>query len=222
MKILLIADHEDKALWDYWSKQTQDRLEDVNLILSAGDLDADYLEFLVTMLNVPLVYVQGNHDEAYLKEPPLGCIDADGRVVDVKCGKSTEHVRILGLGGSMRYKEYAPYMFSEKEMKKRIAGLKKTILKDAVKGRLRGRRGIDILLMHAPCRGYGDLDDLPHQGFACFNDLLGRQRPILHVYGHVHRDYGRGGGREADFQRTLTHPSGTLLVNADRSYVIEC
>ena len=59
MKILLIADHEDKALWDYWSKQTQDRLADVNLILSAGDLDADYLEFLVTMLNVPLVYRWG-------------------------------------------------------------------------------------------------------------------------------------------------------------------
>ena len=115
MKILLIADHEDKALWDYWSKQTQDRLADVNLILSAGDLDADYLEFLVTMLNVPLVYVHGNHDEAYLKEPPLGCIDADGRVVDVKGGKTTEQVRILGLGGSMRYKE------SEKDDSERCA-----------------------------------------------------------------------------------------------------
>ena len=143
-------------------------------------------------------------------------------MVDVKGGKTTEQVRILGLGGSMRYKEYAPYMYSEKEMKKRIAGLKRTILKDALKGRLKGRRGIDILLTHAPCKGYGDLDDLPHQGFECFNDLLGRQHPKLHVYGHVHKDYGRGGEASADFQRTIRHPSGTLLVNADRSYVIEC
>ena len=220
MKILLIADHEDKALWDYWSAKTAERLSDVRLILSAGDLDADYLEFLVTMLNVPLVYIHGNHDGAYLKEPPKGCIDADGRVVDVKCGPS-ETVRILGLGGSMRYNAYAPHMYSEKEMKKRIAGLKKTILKDAVRGRLRGRRGIDILLTHAPCRGYGDLDDLPHQGFECFNDLLSRQKPGLHVYGHVHRAY-TGGSHDSSGGRTMTHPSGTVLINADTSYVIDC
>ena len=221
MKILLIADHEDKALWEHWSKKTQERLSAVKLILSAGDLDADYLEFLVTMLNVPLVYVHGNHDEKYRKKPPLGCVDADGRVVDIKVGKNSECIRILGLGGSMRYKEYAPHMYSEKEMAKRIAGLKRTVLRDAVKGRLKGRRGIDILLTHAPCKGYGDLNDLPHQGFDCFNDLLNRQRPKLHVYGHVHKNYTRGGGGSAGFQRVMTHPSGTLLVNADKSSIIE-
>ena len=28
----------------------------------AGDLDPDYLEFLVTVINKPLIYVRGNHD----------------------------------------------------------------------------------------------------------------------------------------------------------------
>ena len=34
------------------------------------------------------------------------------------------------------------------------------------------RTDFDILLTHAPCRGYGDMEDLPHRGFECFNDLL--------------------------------------------------
>ena len=86
MKILVIADHEEKALWDDWSEQTAEQFSDIDLILSAGDLDADYLEFLVTMLNVPLVYVHGNHDESYQKNPPQGCIDADEKIVEIKCG----------------------------------------------------------------------------------------------------------------------------------------
>ena len=134
MNILLIADHEEKALWDDWSEQMAKKFSDIDLILSAGDLDANYLEFLETMLNVPLVYIHGNHDETYLKEPPQGCIDADGKLIDIKCGDPSERIRILGLGGSMRYNEDAPYMFTEKEMKKRISGLKKTILKARVKG----------------------------------------------------------------------------------------
>ena len=33
--------------------------------------------------------------------------------------------------------------------------------------------GVDILLTHAPARGVGNLDDRPHQGFACFNEAIG-------------------------------------------------
>ena len=51
MKILLLSDTEDKALWDHYSP---DRLAGVDLILSCGDLRAEYLEFLVTMTNLPL------------------------------------------------------------------------------------------------------------------------------------------------------------------------
>ena len=215
MKILVIADHEEKALWDDWSEKVAERFSDIDLILSAGDLDADYLEFLVTMLNVPLVYVHGNHDESYQKNPPQGCIDADGKIVERKCGDPSEQIRILGLGGSMRYNDDAPYMLTEKEMKRRISGIRKTILNNTIKGKLRGKGAFEILLTHSPCKGCGDLEDLPHQGFACFNDLLNKRRPGLHVYGHVHRAYTE------DFQRTTTHPSGTLLVNADNYYVIE-
>ena len=218
MKILLISDHEEKALWDHWSGQTAERLSDVNLILSAGDLAADYLEFLVSMLNVPLVYVRGNHDEAYLNDPPEGCIDAEGKIVDVKGARTSEHVRILGLGGSMRYKPNSKCMFTEKEMKRRIAGMSAALLKNTLTGRLKGKNSFDILLTHAPCKGYGDLEDLPHQGFECFNDLLMRQHPLLHVYGHIHLAYCAG--NRSSLERTITHPSGTTLINAEGYTII--
>ena len=223
MKILMIADTEERALWDDWSEETAERLSDVGLILSAGDLDADYLEFLVTMLNVPLVYVRGNHDGDYDRKPPEGCIDADGRVVEISCADAggSRTIRILGLGGSMRYKDNADDMYSEEEMKRRIAGLKRTVLKDFAAGRLSGKREIDILLTHAPARGYGDLDDLPHRGFECFNELLERQRPMLHVYGHVHREYGAHPGGGGGFVRCMIHLSGATLINASGHYIFE-
>ena len=39
MKILVLADVESKYLWDYFEKE---KLEGIDLILSCGDLKADY------------------------------------------------------------------------------------------------------------------------------------------------------------------------------------
>ena len=69
MKILVIADMESKALWDYFEPEKR---EDVDLIISCGDLNPRYLEFLVTMAHCPLVYVRGNHDGHYDQNPPEG------------------------------------------------------------------------------------------------------------------------------------------------------
>ena len=94
MKILLISDEEDKYLWDFYQPG---RLKGIDLILSAGDLKAEYLSFLVTMANRPLLYVPGNHDGSYAQRPPEGCQCIDGKLVTVA------GLRILGLGGSALY-----------------------------------------------------------------------------------------------------------------------
>ncbi len=187
MKILAISDRADKALWDYY---TPEKLDGVELILSCGDLDPAYLEFLVTMTNATLLYVRGNHDKKYDDKPPQGCIPADGRLIDF------HGIRILGLGGSMRYKPGSD-MYTEEEMRRRI---RKTRIRLAVTG------GFDILMTHAPVKGYGDMEDLPHRGFACFEELLQKYRPAYMLYGHVHREYGR-------FPREIEHPCGTRIVN---------
>ena len=62
MKILVIADEESRSLWDYFSPA---KLEGIDMIISCGDLKANYLQFLVTFGNCPLLYVRGNHDTGY-------------------------------------------------------------------------------------------------------------------------------------------------------------
>lgn len=228
MKILLIADHEEKFLWDNWTEASAEKLSDVSLILSAGDLHPKYLEFLVTMLNVPLVYVRGNHDGLYVEEPPEGCDDADGHIVEVLAGSggSERKLRILGLGGSMRYNDDAGQMYTEDEMRVRVRKAERAInMRMAADMLFRPQKGaggsgggrrpaFDILLTHAPCRGYGDMEDLPHRGFECFNQLLDKYSPKLHCYGHIHQQYG-------GLKRQIRHPSGSLLVNGSGYQIID-
>lgn len=195
MKLLLISDEEEKHLYEYYDAA---RLRDIDLIISAGDLNVKYLEFLVTMGHAPLVYVPGNHDTYYASHPPMGCDNADDRIIDY------HGLRILGLGGSMEYKKDI-YLYSEKAMEKRIERLRNMI---------KFYNGFDILLTHSPAAGYGDLEDLPHKGFECFNDLLEKYHPKYMIHGHVHKTYG-------SFDRVRKHPSGTTIINAYSSYELE-
>lgn len=90
MKLLLLGDRESPYLWDYYKPGM---LSDYDLILSSGDLAAEYLSFIVTLARAPVLYVHGNHDGAYDKFPPEGCDCIEDRLVIYK------GLRILGLGG---------------------------------------------------------------------------------------------------------------------------
>ena len=195
MRILLVADEPSKALWDYYDGE---RLKGVDLILSAGDLPPQYLSFLVTFSNCPLLYVHGNHDGVYNMKNPDGCIDIDGKVYNF------EGVRIFGLGGSMNYNG-GPYQYTEKQMASRIRRSRPKLLLS---------RGFDILLTHAPVLGLDDQEDLPHRGFAAFDRLLERYRPQYMVHGHVHMNYAR------NIPRTIRHRE-TTVINAYERYVLE-
>ena len=198
MKVLILADEEVKSLGEYYDPE---KTRGVDLIISCGDLNHKYLEFLETMVNCPLLYVKGNHDKSYLSAPPEGCIDIDDRIYDYK------GLRVLGLGGSMRYHPTNPCMYTEEEMRQRIRKLNRMIAL---------HNGFDILVTHSPARGYGDMDDLPHMGFACFNSLLTKWKPKYMFYGHVHANYQCG-----KFQRECAHPSGTRIINAYESHIVE-
>ena len=71
---MVIADEESKYLWDFFDKS---KLEGVDLIISCGDLNPNYLSFLTTFAAAPVLYVHGNHDEKYDRTPPEGCICID-------------------------------------------------------------------------------------------------------------------------------------------------
>lgn len=171
MKILAIADEESKGLWEYFDKKKQ---EGVDLIISCGDLDPAYLSFLVTLTSIPVLYVHGNHDGKYEKSPPDGCICIEDQIYVHK------GIRILGLGGSMRYSA-GTHQYTERQMKQRAARLRFQIFR---------RRGFDILVTHAPAYQLNDGRDLPHQGFQVFRRLLEKYRPKFFLHGHVHLSYG--------------------------------
>lgn len=195
MKILVVADEPELRLWDYYQPS---RTEGVDLILSCGDLPPEYLEFLTTVVNRPLLFVRGNHDGIYDRKYPEGCIDIDDQVYNYN------GLRILGLGGSKRYRPGAD-MYTEKEMQKRIRKLK---------GTFQFTNGFDILLTHAPAAGYGDLEDLPHTGFECFNDLMETYHPAYMFFGHVHESYG-------NFTRSFEHECGTKIMNGYGSVMVD-
>ena len=171
MRILAIADEPSPRLW---GDHCREALSSVDLILSAGDLPARYLSFLTCFTNAPVVYVHGNHDDRYDREPPEGCMSAEGKIVLVR------GVRILGLGGSIRYRPDGTHMYTEKEMAARIRSLRRE---------LKSAGGFDILLAHSPVAGIGDQPDLAHRGFECFKPLLRQYRPAVVFHGHVHQAY---------------------------------
>lgn len=69
MKILILADVESKYLWDYFDKS---KLEGVDLILSCGDLNPQYLSFLASFTQSPVLYVRGNMMTAMNRHRPEG------------------------------------------------------------------------------------------------------------------------------------------------------
>ena len=194
MRILAISDEPSQKLW---GERCREALAGVDLILSAGDLPSSYLSFLTCFTNAPVIYVHGNHDDHYAQKPPEGCLSADGKILLVK------GVRILGLGGSYRYRPDCTHMYTEKEMASRIASLRR---------RIRSAGGFDILLTHAPIRGLGDQEDLCHRGFDCFGPLLDQYRPAVMVHGHIHQSYTGG-----QFQRRREW-NGVPVINASTYY----
>jgi Calcineurin-like phosphoesterase len=165
---------------------------DAELILACGDLPFDYLDYLMNALDVPLVFVPGNHDpdvsgyrvarsglilRAGLPASPpwpAGAACADGRVVDAA------GLRLAGLGGCRRYSA-GPNQYTDRQQGRRARALARRV---AWHKRRDGKK-VDILLTHAPPRGIGDGDDPPHQGFAALHPLVARLQPGLLLHGHV-------------------------------------
>ena len=195
MKILALADEECPALWDYY---IPGRLKGYDLIISCGDLKPSYLSFIVTMANVPVLYVHGNHDTRYERTPPEGCDSIEDQLIVYK------GLRILGLGGCYRYRP-GPHQYSEREMRRRIWKLRR---------KLRKHGGVDIVVTHAPPRGVGDAEDLPHRGFEALLELIDQYHPKYLLHGHVHMSYGVEKIREREYH-------GTQVINVCERYVLE-
>lgn len=170
-KILLLS---DEVVPQFYQDYHPGVFDDIDLIIACGDLPARYLEFIATVFRGYVLYVPGNHDDGYLEHPPLGCISIDDQLFVWK------GLRIVGLGGSMRYKQ-GPFQYTDKEMDKRIRKLKSRIHKQG---------GVDILVTHAPAYHHYDGSDRCHTGFESFLTFLDKYKPAYFFHGHIHLNYG--------------------------------
>ncbi len=165
-----------------------------DLVVSCGDLPFDYLEYLASTLNKPVVFVPGNHDPDLTPDPtarldpgtfswsayidtgagPGGCENIDRKIVKVA------GLRVAGLGGSIRYKD-GPNQYTQRQMTRRALRLEALH-----RLRLVGDRTVDLLVTHAPPLGIGDGEDLPHQGIHALHRLVRVLQPTFLLHGHVH------------------------------------
>lgn len=183
MNILVLSDVESNYLWDC-PRYTQSN--QIDLVLSCGDLKPDYLSYIATFSRAPVLYVHGNHDDCYEKTPPLGCICVEDQIY------SHQGVRILGLGGSIRYRD-GIHQYTQSEMNRRVRRMMPRIWL---------HHGFDILLTHYPAWELGDGSDPAHQGFEAFRRLMERYEPRMMIHGHTHLNYGMDIRRYSQYKNT--------------------
>jgi hypothetical protein len=196
-KILSLS---DKQVDFIYSSQVKSRFGDVDLILGCGDLPYFYLEYAVSMLNVPLYYVRGNHSNLVEhtivgpKTHPHGGIDLHRKVVLEK------DLIMAGVEGSLRYRQ-GPFQYSQSEMWLHVLRIVPRLIRNQAKY----GRYLDIFISHAPPWGIHDQPDLPHQGIKAFRWLLETFRPRYHFHGHIHV--------YRNDTQTVTNYQSTTVVN---------
>jgi len=177
VKILAVSDQVVERIYALISSQ---QFQGVELLLGCGDLPYSYLENIVSLLNVPLYYVPGNHDPAYderwSQSRAEGCINVDLKLTTFK------GLLIGGFGGSVKYRPDGVNQYTQAEANLRAWRM----LPGLLWNRVRHGRALDILISHSPPFGIHDDDTQAHQGLRALNWLLRVARPRYHFHGHTH------------------------------------
>ncbi len=111
MKILAVSDNVLAKLEN--RENLLQNYSQVNAVISCGDMPAHYLEFIVDVLNVPLLYVRGNHDVHYTAEH-LAAMTYTGVCATLR------RIAMGRLGGLLRYNPRADSVHPKRNV---LAGL---------------------------------------------------------------------------------------------------
>lgn len=214
MKVLCVS---DKVVNGLYNPSILTIARDVDIILGCGDLPYYYLEYLLTMLNVPLFYVHGNHDSEVEYTPngepltgPGGGLNLDGRICMVN------GLMVAGLEGSVRYKSEGSFQYTDAEMWHKVFRLagKLTLY------RLFKKQTLDILITHSPPLGIHNGRDHVHRGFDSFLWLMRVFKPRYLFHGH-HHVYLRTEQTVTLYRETIVnniYPWKILDIAAERMY----
>ena len=188
MKILCVSNLIDPVIYTSTIRQS---FADTAIVLSAGDLPMEYLDFITTNLNRPLLFVPGSRHTDTNSNHKAGqaCIDAKVRY--------EEGLIVAGLGGSTRHNRMEN-RFTEFQMSLGILKLLPALFYNRI---FRGRF-LDILLTHASPLGIHDREDTRYSGFKCFLWFMKVFKPRYLVHGNI-RIYDASGQRTAIYHKTL-------------------
>jgi Icc-related predicted phosphoesterase len=181
VKILAVSDEVVDRLY---SLCANGHFREIELILGCGDLPYPYLENLLTMLNVPLFYVPGNHDPSYDPENSLAHVEG-GSNLDLKLIRFKTFL-IGGFGGSVLYRPDGTNQHSQTDAYLRAFRM----LPRLWLNRMNYGRSFDILITHSPPFGIHDDDTHAHQGLKAINWLIRVGKPRYHFHGHTHFQRG--------------------------------
>ncbi len=232
MKILCVSDYVDPLIYN---QNVKEAFPDIDLILCAGDLPMDYVDFIVSVFNKPTYFVFGNHDlkeyHFYHKDGHFDsskytrnydqAIHGHGAIYlgfksfinenlifeDPVTGKKTP-LLIAGTSGTVRYNN-GLCQFTEAQMKFKLLKL----VPKLIYNKLKYGRYLDIFMTHASPRHIHDHEDPCHLGFECYNWFLQRFKPTYMVHGHIHLYDLR--------EERIGKYYDTTVVNAYAHYVIE-
>jgi hypothetical protein len=179
LKILAVSDVE---LGLIYNSSLASRFPDTNLVIGCGDLPYYYLEFMISILDVPLYYVHGNH-ATEIESSPEGLQSAPwgGNNLHMRCVRDPSGILLAGIEGSLLY-NYGPRQYSQADMWSKVFLMTPALFLN----KLRYGRYLDIFVSHASPWKIHDQDDRPHQGIKAFRWFDRVFAPAFHLHGHIH------------------------------------
>lgn len=199
MKILAVSDNRLPQFSN--SEFLMRQFSDVQALISCGDMDPDYLDFIASVLNLPLYFVRGNHDHHYSETRPGGT-NLHAHI------KRFQGFTLAGLEGSIRYNR-GDVQYSESAM----FGESLRILPALMLRRLVLGYGVDVMVAHSPPRNLNDADDWAHRGFRTFRWILRLACPRYFIHGHVDI-YDRRQTKDIQFLKTK-------IININPYFVLD-
>jgi Icc-related predicted phosphoesterase len=179
-----------------YGSQIRTQFSSVDLVIGCGDLPYYYLEYVISMLDVPLLFVRGNHDKK-IESTEVGHCSAPAGAIDLHLhALSVNGLLFAGVEGSLKYSR-GPFQYSQSDMWFHVLQLVPAMIIN----KARYGRYLDVFVTHAPPKGIHDKPDLPHQGIDAFRWLLQLFKPAYHFHGHIHI-YRPDEKTETRFERT--------------------
>jgi len=197
LKILAVSDMVVDTLY---SPKVAEYIQGIDCVLGCGDLPYEYLEFLISALNIPLFYVPGNHDPAYDEANPSSRVNG-GTNLDCMVLKH-KGLNIAGIGGSIRYKPGHANQYEQAQMRRRLA----LFYPHLAWHLFQNGRILDLVIAHSPPMGIHDDNDPAHVGFSSFNDFIRITQPRYFLHGHK-------ANYKSNLEATTTQVGATTVIN---------